>query len=58
MTIEQLEQRIGQCDSTRALEQHLATDRTIRLKGMAGSLLALVAGSVARRTGGVLPDAI
>ncbi len=53
MTIEQLEQRIGQCDSTRALEQHLATDRTIRLKGMAGSLLALVAGSVARRTGGV-----
>ena len=53
MTIEQLEQRIGQCDSTRALEQRLATDRTIRLKGMAGSLLALVAGSVARRTGGV-----
>lgn len=53
MTIEQLEQRIGASSPVRQLGQRVESDKTLRVKGMAGSLFALVAGIVARRTGGV-----
>lgn len=53
MTIDQLEQRIGGSDPVRQLEQRYAKEKTLRIKGMAGSLLALAAGIIARREGGV-----
>lgn len=53
MTIDQLVQRMAESGSVRELEARCATDKTLRLKGMAGSLLSLAAGITARRTGGV-----
>ncbi len=53
MTIEELEQRIGGSAPVRQLEQRYDNDNTLRVKGMAGSLLALAAGIVARRKGGI-----
>ncbi|MCC8063434.1 MAG: transcription-repair coupling factor [Rikenellaceae bacterium] len=53
MTIEELEQRIGGSVPVRQLEQRYDNDNTLRIKGMAGSLLALAAGIVARRKGGI-----
>ena len=53
MTIDQLVQRIAESGPVRELEARCAADKTLRLKGMAGSLLALAAGVIARRTGGV-----
>lgn len=53
MTIEQLEQRIGDSASVRQLERRYDERNTLRIRGMAGSLFAIVAGHVARRKGGV-----
>lgn len=53
MTTDQLVQRIAESQPVRELEKRCATDKTLRLRGIAGSLFALVAGTIVRRTGGV-----
>ena len=53
MTTEQLEQRVNDSEPVRQLEQRIRNDRTLRVKGMAGSLLSLAALTLARRIGGI-----
>ena len=53
MTTEQLEQRVNDSEPVRQLEQRIQNDRTLRVKGMAGSLLSLAALTLARRIGGI-----
>lgn len=53
MTIDQLAQRIEGSNPVRELEQRYAKEKTLRVKGMAGSLFALTAGVVARRAAGI-----
>ena len=53
MTTEQLEQRVSDSEPVRQLEQRIRNDRTLRVKGMAGSLLSLAALTLARRIGGI-----
>ncbi len=53
MTIEELVRRIDASDALRELDRAFGRQRSLRIKGMAGSLLALVAGSLAGKRGGV-----
>ena len=53
MTIDQLIRQIGESTPVRQLEERYGSERNIRLKGVAGSLFAIVAGLVARKRGGI-----
>lgn len=53
MTTEQLEQRIASCGAMQQLEKQYAESRTIRLKGVSGSLLSFAVAVTARQQGGV-----
>ncbi|WP_298064041.1 transcription-repair coupling factor [uncultured Rikenella sp.] len=53
MTIDQLVQRIEKSEAVSELERRYPREKTLRIKGMAGSLLAIVAGIIARRKGGI-----
>ncbi|WP_294600195.1 transcription-repair coupling factor [uncultured Rikenella sp.] len=53
MTIEQLVQRIDESAPQSELRERAAAERTLRLRGMAGSLLAFAIRGLVRRQGGI-----
>lgn len=53
MTTDQLEQRLSSCGAMQQLEKQYAGSRTIRIKGVSGSLFSFIVAAAARRQGGV-----
>ncbi|MDE5945464.1 MAG: transcription-repair coupling factor, partial [Rikenella sp.] len=53
MTIEELVRRIGDSDVVRQLEHSFETRKSLRIRGMAGSLLAFAVLEIGRRRGGI-----